>query len=292
MQAVGKVKAMNASIIGTLRSLGIAVVLLLALTGCNNDSGAGLRPANREGKQSVHPQAPWEHSQFPSAVGRVAGPAPHAKSSKQRFSSASSVHPTEATTFAYNGVVFDDKTPILRGAGEAGPVFFPESVVADAAGTTPGSQEGSSSVEEILESGLRLAGASPVHLAFQGTPVADTVRCGWRGIARTMEQRKAAIRYWLKLGEDEELPGPVLLETLFTVALEVVDPEYRETAKSNFRAIAKGGLSNEYQFLTCYVDYSVGGYLLGSGPGTITVAYDRMDEAASYGLYTREHDSG
>ena len=35
-------------------------------------------------------------------------------------------------------------------------------------------------------------------------------------------------------------------------------------------------------------------FLLGSGtpPTTVTVAYDRMDEAASYDLYVREHDSG
>ena len=36
------------------------------------------------------------------------------------------------------------------------------------------------------------------------------------------------------------------------------------------------------------------GFLLGTGttPTTVTVAYDRMDEAAAYDLYVREHDSG
>jgi hypothetical protein len=38
----------------------------------------------------------------------------------------------------------------------------------------------------------------------------------------------------------------------------------------------------------------VRGFLLGTGttPTTVTVAYDRMDEAAAYDLYVREHDSG
>ena len=44
------------------------------------------------------------------------------------------------------------------------------------------------SVEEVLEKGLKLSGASPVHLAFRGTAQSDTVRCEWRGVARTLEQ--------------------------------------------------------------------------------------------------------
>ena len=283
---------MNASIVGMLLSLGIAAAMLLSAVGCNNDGGAGVVPANSEGKQTVHSPAVGEHSQFPSPVARLAGPMPQGVSSKQPFPNAASVRPLEENTPDFAGAAVDDNTSILEGAGKADAALFHKSVVADAVGTTRGSQEGTSTVEEILESGLRLAGASPVHLVFRGTPVSDTVRCEWRGIARTMEQRKTAILYWLKLGEDEELPDRVLLEALFAVALDVVDPEYRETAKSNFMAIARGGLSDEYQFLACFADYAVAEYVLGSGPGTITVAYDRIDEAASYGLYTRGHESG
>ena len=39
-----------------------------------------------------------------------------------------------------------------------------------------------SSVEDVLEQGLRLAGASPVHIAFRGTANAGSVRCEWRGM--------------------------------------------------------------------------------------------------------------
>ena len=50
----------------------------------------------------------------------------------------------------------------------------------------------------------------------------------------------------------------------------------------------------DYLFLTCFADYAVTGFLLGSGttPTTVTVAYDPMGDAASYDLYVREHDSG
>ena len=147
-------------------------------------------------------------------------------------------------------------------------------------------------VEDVLEQGLHVAGASPVHLAIRGMAGGDTVRCGWRGIARTAEQRADTIRFWLQLGANEAVPERSHLEALFAATMEVVFPDYRETAKSNFLAIARGGLSEEYLFLTCFADYTVSNYLLGAGPTTVTVAYDPMGEARSYELYRREHEAG
>ena len=151
-----------------------------------------------------------------------------------------------------------------------------------------------STVEELLEDGLYGAGASPVHLAIRGTPAADSVRCNWRGIARTAQQRQDAIRFWLRLDTTETIPSVGALEILFAVVLDALDPYLRETAKANFLAIARGGESMDYLFLTCFADYAVTNFLLGTGttPTTVTVAYDRMDEAASYDLYVREHDTG
>ena len=60
-------------------------------------------------------------------------------------------------------------------------------------------------VEEVIEKGLRLAGASPVHLAIRGTAAANSTRCDWRGIARTAGQREDAIRFWLGLDADGEM---------------------------------------------------------------------------------------
>ena len=147
-------------------------------------------------------------------------------------------------------------------------------------------------VEEVLVKGLRLAEASPSHLAVRGTGGGNSVRCDWRGIARTMSQREMAIRFWLGISATDTLPSASFLEILFTVTLDTLNPEYKETAKSNFLAIARGGLSTEYLFLTCFADYTASEYILGAGPTTLTVAYDRINEAHSYELYQRAHTAG
>ena len=150
-------------------------------------------------------------------------------------------------------------------------------------------------VEDVLESGLRLAGTSPAHIAIRATADSSSVRCDWRGIARTDTQRERAIRFWLRLAEDDEIPDASFLETMFTVTMDTLNPQFLETAKSNFLSIARGGLSEEYLYLACHADFTVSEYILGAGPAspaTVTVAYDRMDEARAYELYRREHYAG
>ena len=153
---------------------------------------------------------------------------------------------------------------------------------------------GIATVEQVLAEGLHRAGASPVHLAIRGTPAAGSVRCMWRGIAHTAQQREDAIRFWLGLAPTEAIPSPSYLEVLFAAVWDTLGSDFRETAKANFLAIARGGESMDYLFLTCFADYAVTNFLLGTGttPATVTVAYDRMDEAASYDLYVREHEAG
>ena len=150
-------------------------------------------------------------------------------------------------------------------------------------------------VEETLEKGLRLAEASPVQIALRGTAAADSVRCDWRGVARTLDQREEAIRFWLELDEDAALPSAAEVERRFLAELAPTDsfaPALPETAKANFLALARGGETNDYMFLTCFADYAVHEYLVGSGPTRITIAYDRMGETRSYGLYVRAHAAG
>ena len=64
------------------------------------------------------------------------------------------------------------------------------------------------------------------------------------------------------------------------------------TVMSNFQTIARGGLSDEYRFLTCYSDFTAGEYVLGNGPPTLTIAYDRQGEERSYELYMLAHELG
>ena len=177
--------------------------------------------------------------------------------------------------------------PLSSGSGGATSLGAGESTAAAFSAGEP------ATVEELLAEGLHRAGASPVHLAIRGTPAATSVRCAWRGVARTASQREDAIRFWLQLGATDSIPGAAYLETLFAVILDTLDPDFRETAKANFLAIARGGESMDYLFLTCFADYAVTSFLLGTGttPTTVTVAYDPMGDAASYDLYVREHDT-
>ena len=204
--------------------------------------------------------------------------------------------------FSLNSFGYTPLAPSLPTATpEASSTNNPRDVSAiDLFSDRPGSDVASSigpayTVEEVLAKGLRLAGASPVHLALRGTAAADSIRCDWRGIARTPAQRENAIRFWLGLDADDDVPEGTYLEALFTAAISVLEPEFQETARSNFMVIVEGGLSEEYLYLTCHVDYTPSEYLLGSGPlspNVQSVAYDRRGEAQSYDLYRKEHDAG
>ncbi len=163
-------------------------------------------------------------------------------------------------------------------------------------GATYGHDGDAASVEDVLAKGLRLAEVSPVHLAVRGIADAGSVRCEWRGVARTPEQREAAIRFWLDLDDDDLLPSPAEAERRFVTELKRINAVYPTTLISNFRAIASGGLSTGYTFLTCYADYAVQEYLLGSGDtgasNELSVAYDRMGESRSYDTYKLAHEGG
>lgn len=153
-------------------------------------------------------------------------------------------------------------------------------------------EESNPTVEEIMEEGLRLTGSSPVHIALRGTPKDGSVRCELRGVARTAEQRERAIRFWLELGDDEELPTASEVERRFMEELDKISIAYPESAKANFATLARGGITTDYRFLSCYVDYDAHEYLLGTGPAAITVSYDHMADVRSYELYSLGHAAG
>ena len=69
---------------------------------------------------------------------------------------------------------------------------------------------GVATVEELLEKGLYLAEASPAHLAIRGTASGDTVRCAWRGIARTRRLSTASClaSQWSRLPIRASTLGP------------------------------------------------------------------------------------
>ncbi len=110
------------------------------------------------------------------------------------------------------------------------------------------------SVEDVLQQGLRLAEASPVYIAFRGTVDSGSVRCEWRGITRTSEQREAAIRFWLDLSDDDPLPSPEEALGLFILELDRINAVYPATLASNFQETAKSsarppGLQTRIEYL-------------------------------------------
>ena len=256
------------------RRLGAMAALgLLMVVACG---GCGGRATPHYGSQAA------VHAGIPGAT-----PTPHAASAPAATVPS---EPSSAPPMGHGPSTGGGASAMAPAASDGGPT------VASVAGATAAafSTGEAATVEELLEEGLHRAGASPVHLAIRGTPAADSVRCAWRGIARTSDQRADAIRFWLSLGATDAIPAAAYLETLFAVVFDTLAPDFRETAKANFLAIARGGESMDYLFLTCFADYAVTNFLLGTGttPTTVTVAYDRRDEAAAYDLYVREHDTG
>ena len=149
-------------------------------------------------------------------------------------------------------------------------------------------------VEEVLEQGLRLADASPAHLPIRGIPALSTVRCVWGGVARTARQLEHTIRFWLRSAPTDPIRHVARPRVLFSVLLHTLNPEFRETAKANLLANARGEESMNCLFLTCFAKYAVTNFLLGGGttPTTVTVAYDRLGEVAFYDPNVHDIDSG
>ena len=77
-------------------------------------------------------------------------------------------------------------------------------------------------------------------------------------------QRQATKQFWLGLDSDDRIPITTDLEMLTSVTLDSLASDYRETAKANFRGIARGGEPMDCLFLTCFADYAGINLLLGS----------------------------
>ena len=151
-------------------------------------------------------------------------------------------------------------------------------------------------VEEILENS-RLPfsiESSPTEIAFRGTTRPDSVRCDWQPVARTVDQREADIRSWLGIGETEPLPSA---EQVISETIKIFKESgalLPEPDLATVKAMAYGGSSSEYgySYMSCYIDYKVIEYFLGSGAVALTVAYPTFVPAMDYDLYVRSHATG
>ena len=118
-------------------------------------------------------------------------------------------------------------------------------------------------VEDVLEKGFRLAELSPVHIVTEGTGQQNTLRCAWRGVARTSAQRDTTIRFWLGNDDDDPLPSAAQAETEFMSYINGMSARNRPFVKAMFLPLARGGVSEEVLTLTCYADYTTNRYALG-----------------------------
>ena len=226
------------------------------------------------------PAAPTDGQQTPTEQTRTAPPTSITRTAPQETQSAPAPE-REATVTQ------------TREAETTQTISDNEPTPAKAGANAAGSQSGDAvTIEDILENGLANVGASPVHLALRATPVTDSTRCQWRGIARTPQQRDDTVRMLLNLQPDEETPHPEYLSILFETTADTNQPDLPTILKSNFESIARGGLSEEFLSLTCFIDYTITEYLLGTGPDTLTVAFDNLGESPSYDLYLKAHTAG
>ena len=207
------------------QALGALVLLLVALQGCGGDERVEAVPSGEEATQVRVPSSVSENAvprQSPASPATeseqallhgsrdiaVEEPAREGRSENSGGQYATIVPSVPAAPCSDDVATCEPRDvgsfDLFSGSGGHGAAYS----IAEA-----------SSVEEVLEQGLRSAGASPVHIALRGTASADSVRCGWRGIARTAEQRADAIRYWLGLDVDEAVPDPSYAVLVVSVTL-------------------------------------------------------------------------
>ena len=150
------------------------------------------------------------------------------------------------------------------------------------------------SVEEVLEKGLYQSGASPVHIVSEGAAETGSVRGHWRGRAMTLSQREETIRAHLQIDDDKPLPPPDALEAeVLSYLNSGVVIHNKVSTQTRLLSIVRGGFSDEVLKMTCYADYDISRYALGSGPGNVTVAYEfHHAKTLSYDLYKRSHANG
>lgn len=146
-------------------------------------------------------------------------------------------------------------------------------------------------IEQILERGLGATGASPTHIIVTASTLPDTVRCNWRNLAMTANQRADAIRVWLDYPEDEPLPTAATIAADFNAFVDLLAPQFQDSMRANFMHLSYGGVFTEGLTLTCYADFAVT-YFLGDGPRVITIAYDHLAKTRSYNLYQKAHAAG
>ena len=148
-------------------------------------------------------------------------------------------------------------------------------------------------VEELLEQGWFASGVSPTHLVVRARIDTDSVRCSWENIARTPAQRELLARFLLGslLDQDDPLPSADDLKAIFGAFTADLGPGWKEEMEASFFPIATGEVSTEYLSLYCFAEFNVSRYLLGSGPTSLTIAFDLRQQEVTHHINQRAFEN-
>ncbi len=134
-------------------------------------------------------------------------------------------------------------------------------------------------LEERLEEGYRWTG-SHVDIVLRGTTNPATLTCEWHGYAQANDEREAWLRVSMGLPEPTPIPSLSEIESVYLPRLDFMPPD--DFAKR--KAWVYGGLVEDNLYLYCFADYRVHEYILGDGPGLVTVAYP-LAHSWTYSLF-------
>ena len=245
---------------------------------------AEIAVATKTGLSREVPTSPGESSQTSDAPkSEISAPTP----SVVQVGAAARNEEAEPTSSGAPGLATEAPEAAPRNVSEFG-LFTGPGIAASGGADIP-------SLEDVLAMGLYVAGVTPTHIVVRGTAIQDSVRCRWRGSARTIDQREDSIRFWLGLQDSDPLPTVAEAEREFMDYIDGMAYQYRDEMKARYMSIAHGGESDDLLNLTCYVDYSVDEYIVGTGATStsdLTVAYDSLGEMLSYELHKLSHEAG
>ncbi|MDE2842813.1 MAG: hypothetical protein OXN21_05460, partial [Chloroflexota bacterium] len=104
--------------------------------------------------------------------------------------------------------------------------------------------------------------------------------------ARTLDRRAQSIMFWLGMSEEDQLPPEEEILARLEEQLGGIPEGKRPQLMAPMIDLVKGGLSQASPLMGCYMDLQADEYLLGSGPGLVTVLVQTFIPAHSWEFYT------
>lgn len=125
-----------------------------------------------------------------------------------------------------------------------------------------------------------------MDIVLRGTAGPETFRCEWHGYVLTNAEREAWLRSYLNLESTDLLPSQSEIESGVQRRFASLWEHWPPDAIAEQRAHIYGGLVDDIDLrIHCSADYRVHEYILGDGPGVVTVVYYATLKYKSYSMY-------